>query len=401
MTGEVAGGARWFERQVRSDIRQTRRVARRGNQRVQVGQPRLTVLVGVFDQWCERGSQALGVCGQLLVRAAPQGLGQQVCMLTGPGREVLRRERPSQQHLGVGAGPCQTESRDHPSCGHRADALDQLQQAEPGQLVTGVVGESEQTDEVLDVCSLQEPQTPVLHVRDATPGQLELEQVAVVSCSDQHRLLAQRDALLPMCQNAFAHRLDLRVLVRTTHQLRSISRALPSSAVLAAQTCHEPGGGVLAHGVGHVEDVLGRPVVAFEQDGVDRREHEVDLEQVLRARTAEPVDRLGVVADDGQAVAPVRWATEGAQYVHLERVDVLVLVDADVVDLSADQRTESFVGRSSAPVEEEVVEVQQSEHPLAGDVRATDVADRLDLVDTPGRHLVDHRRQGPLRVDRT
>ena len=102
-------------------------------------------------------------------------------------------------------------------------------------------------------------------------------------------------------------------------------------------------------------------------DGNDR----VDVEQVARARAPEAVDRLRVVARRRSG----RWSVSSkrAQHVDLQRVDVLVLVDADVVDLGpASCWPRRGRRRGRAPVEEQVVEVDETERPLAVHVPAAD-----------------------------
>ena len=103
----------------------------------------------------------------------------------------------------------------------------------------------------------------------------------------------------------------------------------------------------------------------------------LDVEEVPRARAAEAVDRLRVVAHDREARV---GAAQRAQHVDLERVHVLVLVDAHVVDLGRELRAEPVVGSGRAPVEEQVVEVDEAEHALAVHVRAADRRDRLELI---------------------
>ena len=136
-----------------------------------------------------------------------------------------------------GAGLIDTERDDRPARLHRTDAFDQLQQPEPRELVAGVVGEAEQADQILDVRGFEEPQPAVLHVGDAPARQLELEQIAVVRGAHEHRLLAQRDALLAMGEDLLAHRVDLRVLVGAAHEPRPFA-----AGRLRPQPRHEPSG---------------------------------------------------------------------------------------------------------------------------------------------------------------
>ena len=236
-----------------------------------------------------------------------------------------------------------------------------MQQPEPRELVAGVVGEAEEADQILHVRGFEEPQPAVLHVGDTPPRQLELEKIAVVRGAHEHRLLAQRDAFLAMGQDLLAHGVDLRVLVGTAHE----PGPFPFGGI-RPQARHEPLGRAVTDRVGDVEDRLHRPVVVLEQDRADIGERELDIEEVSRAGSPEAVDGLRVVAHNGETGV---GAPERAQHVDLERVHVLVLVDAHVVDLGCEQRAEPFVGCGRAPVEEQVVEVDETEHALAADVR--------------------------------
>ena len=128
-------------------------------------------------------------------------------------------------------GLIDTEGDDRAPRPHRTDALDELEQPEPRELVAGVVGETEEADEILHVRGFEEPQPAVLHVRDAPARQLELEQVAVVRGAHQHRLLAQRDAFFAMREDLLAHRVDLRVLVGAAHEPGALATlAVPIAA---------------------------------------------------------------------------------------------------------------------------------------------------------------------------
>jgi len=69
-------------------------------------------------------------------------------------------------------------------------AVEQLQQSEPRQLVTRVVGQPEQADQVLHVRCLEKAEPAVFHVRDPAPRQLQFQQCAVAGGTHQHRLVA-------------------------------------------------------------------------------------------------------------------------------------------------------------------------------------------------------------------
>ena len=174
---------------------------------------------------------------------------------------------------------------------------------------------------------LEVAQPAVLDVGDVAAGELELEQARVVRRAHEHRLLAQRGAALARVEHALADLGRLGGLVEAEHEL---GRA--AAGALGAQGLAVGALGLRRHGVGDVEQRLGRAVVALEGD--HRRAGEVlgEGEDVLGRGRAKAVDGLQVVADDGDVGA---LAAQAADEVDLEPVDVLVLVDEQVVDRAA------------------------------------------------------------------
>ena len=204
----------------------------------------------------------------------------------------------------------------------RTDAVVQAQQPEPRDLVHLVVEEPDARDEVLDVRGFEELQSAVLDERDASSGELDLEQVAVVRGAHQHGLLAQRPARLGGSEHGVDHgaRLGRRVMAAHEGRLRS-ARAL--GAQFEPLACRGR-----PHGVGRAQDRLPRAEVPLQADRARSRQLCGEVGQVPAVRAAEAVDRLRVVADDGQSDA-VRAQVPDDVDLHL--VDVLVLVDEDVV----------------------------------------------------------------------
>ena len=87
-------------------------------------------------------------------------------------------------------------------------------------------------------------------------------------------------------------------------------------------------------GIGGSKDRLGRAVVAIERDHVSGgTEMAGKVEDVAHRRGAERIDRLGVVADDGEP-APV-WL-QRQQDRSLQAVGVLVFVDQHMIEAAAD-----------------------------------------------------------------
>ena len=145
-----------------------------------------------------RGRRHGGLVGQAVAERRAE--------LLHPARRPPSARRPAPPGTGAAATAGRRPSRRTPSSSisRRAvagpDALRQLQHAEPADLVERVLQHAEQRQRVLHVRGLQELQPAVLHERDVAPGQLHLEQVAVVRRAEQHGLLLQRHALLAMLQ---------------------------------------------------------------------------------------------------------------------------------------------------------------------------------------------------------
>ena len=124
----------------------------------------------------------------------------------------------------------------------------------------------------------------------------------MVSGADQHRLVAQRGAVLVRLEHPGADLPRLGGLVVAADQQRRRPR-LPRAAV-AGQRQVEAGRG-RADEVGQVEDALPGPVVAVQPHDIEPGVVGGELPQVRRVGAAEPVDGLRVVAHAGQLL-PVR-----------------------------------------------------------------------------------------------
>ena len=111
----------------------------------------------------------------------------------GPGRRRLDGRSPGVRRTRVAA---RVQGVEDAAGMRRADALVQPEQPEPGQLVGRIDEDPGRGEEVLDVSGVGEPQPAELHVRDLPRAQLDLQHVAVMSGADQHRLVAQRGAVL-------------------------------------------------------------------------------------------------------------------------------------------------------------------------------------------------------------
>ena len=216
-------------------------------------------------------------------------------------------------------------ARDRPARAHRPDALDQLQHAEPRDVVGAVVDQAQRRHEVLDVRGLEVAQAAVLVERDPAAGELELQQVGVVRRARQHGLGAQLHALLARLEDAVADLLGLRGLVAHPHDARPhAARRGPRADASGTRARPAPRRAFAASSTR-----LRRAVVALQRHHARAREVLREVEDVRRRGRAEAVDRLEVVADRGDR-RPVR--AQRAREVDLQPVDVLVLVDQHVVE---------------------------------------------------------------------
>ena len=105
-----------------------------------------------------------------------------------------------------------------------------------------------------------------------------------------------------------------------------------------------------------------------------------EVEDVARARRAEAVDRLEVVAHDRQLAARI---SEAAHDVDLDAVDVLVLVHEHVLEAVAHRRSDDLIARERAPVEQQIVEVEHAQGTLARAVGAEARGERLAVLGAP------------------
>ncbi len=381
-TGQVAGGLRWVEGEVGEQRRPGAVAARRRLHLGQVFQASLGAVVAMPDDRFQEPPEPLhlgcrlGPEGHAVAQRAAQPVERR------PGRGGHGRRRGEQLGegrggRGIGLGP-HTERLHEAGRRGRPDAVEQPQGPRPRQLVPGVVEQPEQRQQVLHMGGFEEAEPAVLHVGDVATGELELEEVGVPSGPEQHRLLAQVDALVAMTEHRVADRSRLGGLVVTGAQQRTAGTGTHRREHLPGSV---PGGGRGHDGVGGTDDGRRRAVVGGQRDhggaGVQRGE----VEDVAGRGGAEAVDRLRVVADDGE---PSALGAECVEDVGLEGVGVLVLVDQDVVEgpghLARGLRS---VGEG-APEQQQVVEVEDVLSPLALGDRDQHVADGVDVVPAPG-----------------
>jgi hypothetical protein len=163
--------------------------------------------------------------------------------------------------------------------------------------VSRILDEAQQRQHVLDVRGVEKLQSTEFDERDVSARQFDFEWTAVTGCPEQNGLLFEEGAGLPVLQDAFDDEARLVSLVADRDELRLCFRG-----ALGPEVFGEAFLGEADDAVGGSEDRLRRAVVAIERDDVCWRQELVGkVEDVAHGRSAERVDRLGVVADHRQA----------------------------------------------------------------------------------------------------
>ena len=85
---------------------------------------------------------------------------------------------------------------------------------------------------------------------------------------------------------------------------------------------------------------------------------------------------------------------------HLELVDVLILVDEDVIKAGGQPSARVRVAGQRAPEQEQVVQVDHAEGAFAGGIGAKQAGHGIAVLGTPRERLLDHLPDRTLRVDR-
>ena len=142
------------------------------------------------------------------------------------------------------------------------------------------------------------------------------------------------------------------------------------------------------HAIGGRQDRLRRAVVAVEGDDL-RAGAEVigEIQDVADRGGAKRIDRLGVVADDGEA-ATIRLQRE--QDRRLKPVGVLIFVDHDMIEAAADLLRDSRLGHHLRPLQQQIVVIEDVLLLLGLDVAGEQLLQFVRPSRTPGKVLAEH-----------
>ena len=204
---------------------------------------------------------------------------------------------------------------------------------------------------ILDVRGLEKFQAAEFHERNVAAGQFHFQRAGMVRGAEQHGLALQREPLLAAFENFLDHVARLIGLVAHADQMRPLGRFSLRPQILGEALL-----GQFDDGVGRRQDRLRRAVILLERHDVGARaEMTGKIEDVAHRRGAKRIDRLRVVADDGQALAvrPQRQQHRG-----LELVGVLIFVDQHVIEARGDFLGDRGLLHHVRPIEQEVVVIE-------------------------------------------
>ena len=252
--GEVPGRLRRVERQLGEKALAAAELPRDLLQHVQVRGPDAGRIVEPLEQGLVPAARLLDLPGP------GRGRGREACHHVGEGRPQLARARRRLEVPQGGGGKRGRAQRRHAALRvGRAHARHQLQYPEGRDGVSRVVRPAQHGEQVLDVGSLEKLEAAVLHEGNVPAQELDLERVAVVRASEQHRLALQQQAGLAVLQDPADDVQRLRPVVEDRHQFRLRSARASRPQRLAVLT--------LSLGdqrVGRVQHLLGGPIVLLQ-----------------------------------------------------------------------------------------------------------------------------------------
>ncbi|MNI01733.1 hypothetical protein D3C73_545850 [compost metagenome] len=211
----------------------------------------------------------------------------------------------------------------------RTDAGDELHQPETGHAVARILGETQGRQHIFHMGAVQKLQAAEFDEGNVAAGEFHFQRAGMVRGAKKHGLLFQCHAGLAIFQHLLDDVIGLLRLVLDGNEARALFRLAVGPEVLGKALA-----GKFDDAVCSRKDRVGRAIIAVQRDDVGRRIECIgEIENVADRRGAERIDRLRVIADDGQAM-PAGF--QAHQDRGLQPVGILIFVDHDVIEAGAD-----------------------------------------------------------------
>ena len=172
---------------------------------------------------------------------------------------------------------------------------------------------------------------------------------------------------------------------------------MSSPGAVRAQVFAETVTGQTDHRIGRRQNRLGTAVVLLERHHSGRwAEVAGKIEDIAHIGGAKAVDRLGIVADDGETGAVGLETEEDGG---LQRIGVLIFIDQHMIEQRTHPRRQFGYLHELAPVQEQVVIVEYALALLGCDVAVEQFAELRFPFRAPGKPFQQHRFQRLVGVD--
>ena len=213
-------------------------------------------------------------------------------------------------------------------------------------MIAGIEGPAQQGECVLDVRRFDKFEAAVFDERNLVPGQFDFESVAVVAIAKQHRLTAQRHALLTPLEDAPDQVGRLGRIIGHRDQ----PRCWPAAGAGGAERLVERPAGVRDQRVGGIEYRLCGAIVAMQADMRGRRRELASKPiDVFDIGAPKRINGLRIIAHHEQAMAT---GTQAGQQLDLQAVAVLVFVHQHVIKTGPRALRESGILHRMTPPEQ-------------------------------------------------
>src|SRR5437868_7748144 len=173
----------------------------------------------------------------------------------------------------------------------------------------------------------------------------------MMRCAEEDGLLPQRRSPLAVLQHALHDVAGLVSFVPHADKLRSGGGVSVRPEVLGEALSRQ-----IDYAVCSREDWLSRAIIALQRNDLCRRAELCgEVEDVADSRGAERINRLGVIADDGQ---PKSARLERENDRSLEPVGVLIFIDKDLVEAATVIIAKAWLADHLSPVEQKVIVIE-------------------------------------------